>query len=454
MKERNDGVSTPPRILAGPSKCGGKVVRLQPSPDADGVGGADGDTKQKRPKPPKISWPRLNANTGLPYSHVENTEALLAAYGVTVRFNLMTHEAEFTFADGFAACGDMQRNAAEARIREWANERKVYRAARFVDQMSMIIAKNTYHPVADWIRSVPWDGVKRFGDLFDSLTIAPKFLAVHEKHARRAFEAWLVTSAKAAMLPADAPEGIAAQGVLVLQGKQGKQKTRWLMSLTPQGRGWSKESVLLDPTDRDSKQQATDAWIVELGELDGTFRKSDMAHLKGFLTLRTDTYRKAYAKTHENVARRTTFVASVNERTYLVDDTGSRRFWSLPVLEANPNHGVNLQQLWAEAAHLAETRPELGWLSAEESAALADANRIFETPDPMVDDIFRVYDIDRGDPPMCWRNYEEIRKAIRPMGSWSRGETIALGKALDRLEVPQSTGHEKARMFALKDRVR
>ena len=399
---------------------------------------------------PKIRFPRRSKHGPIP--HIENTEALLKAYGVEVSFNLMTHEAEHAFTRGFDVAGECQRNASEAQVREWACEHRVFKARRFEDQMTIIIARRAYHPVADWIRSAAWDGVDRIGDLFDSLVLEPKFLARHAAHARRIFQAWIVTAAKAALLPANTPEGVAAQGVLVLQGPQGKFKTRWLMSLVPRGSGWAKEGVVLDPTNRDSKQQATDAWIVELGELDGTIRRSDVAHLKGFLTSRVDTYRKAYARTHESIARRTVFVASVNERWFLVDETGSRRFWVLPVIEANPEHGVDLQQLWAQAAHLAEKSPELGWLSPDEAEVLAEANQAFEVVDPMADDLFRCFTIDRGENPEVWVTYDEIRRTLRPGANWTRTETIALGKTLERLRVQERPGRESARLFALRRR--
>lgn len=410
----------------------------------------DGTMKRKG-KRGRIEWPRKNEHDK-PISCVENTEALLEHYGVTVRFNLMTHEAEHIFGEGFEVAGDCQRNAAEAQVREWANEKRIYKAARFADQMTIIIAKKSYHPVADWIRSKPWDGFDRFEALFASLNVSARFMEAHGKIAKRTFDAWLVMAAAAATLPADAREGVAAQGVLCLQGKQGKRKTRWLMSLVPGGRGWAKEGVILDPSNRDSKQQATDAWIVELGELDGTFRRSDQAHLKGFLTSRVDTYRKAYARTHESIARRTVFAASVNEAAFLLDDTGSRRYWSLPVDECNPEHGIDMQQLWAQALHIAETRPEAGWLSSEEIAKLTEANKAFEVIDPFLDDLYRVFEVDRSE--TSWWNYEQIRKELRPDSTWSRADTIALGRALSKLGCPEKSGKESARLFALTRRIR
>lgn len=408
---------------------------------------AEIDRRARMPSTPKIRFPRRTKNG--PYPHIENTEALLKAYGVEVSFNLMTHEAEHSFRDGFDVAAECQRNAAEAQIREWANEHRIYKSARFADQMFLIMSRKAYHPVADWLRTAEWDGEDRIGPLFESLTLHPKFRK-HADIARRCLQAWLVTAAKAAMLPMGTTQGVAAQGVLVLQGKQGKNKTRWLMSLVPEGSGWAKDGVSLDTRDRDSKQQATASWIVELGELDGTFRKTDIAHLKAFLTSRVDTYRKAYAKSHENIARRTVFVASVNENRYLVDDTGSRRFWSIAIVSANPAHGIDLKQLWAQAAHLAVESPEMGWLTAEEAKLLEAANKGFEAIDPYADDILRLFRINKAAD--RWLSFHDIRREIRPQGQWTKGETTALGKALVKLEVPERGAKGGARLFALEPR--
>lgn len=392
-----------------------------------------------------VKWVRLDEKER-PISCVENVEALLKTYGVSVRLNLMTHEVEHTFRDGFKVANDAARNAHEAQVREWCRLHGVSKGQPFADQMALIIGKNYYHPVADWIRSKPWDGVDRILPLFDSLTLDPTFREAHENIAFRLLEAWMVTAAKAALLPADAIKGVKAQGVLVLQGPQGKRKTQWLMALVPKGTNWAQEAVTLDPHDRDSRQQATSTWQSELGEIDSTFKK-DFIALKGFITQPVDKYRKAYARCAEDVARRTVFTGSVNPDEFLPDETGNRRWWTIKIVECNPDHGLDLQQLWAQVARIAETEPERGWLNAAEQAALEEANKTFETLDPLADDVLRVFEI-------CpevdvWKNFDQIRKAIRPGGPWNKSETTALGKALQRLKVPERRGHAKARLFAL-----
>jgi len=63
--------------------------------------------------------------------------------------------------------------------------------------------------------------------------------------------------------------------MLVMQGPENSGKTQWLLHLVPPShRGtWAADGLLLDPSNKDSVQQVTGHWLVELGELDATFRR-------------------------------------------------------------------------------------------------------------------------------------------------------------------------------------
>jgi putative DNA primase/helicase len=391
---------------------------------------ADGALK-RRAKTGQPKWARVYAEghsrAGQPISCLENTQVLIEHYGATAAFNLMTHREEFDAGaslDNVAA--ERRGNAARAQFRMWARQHGLSSSKPLDDHLEVLVSTRSFHPVADWIRSKPWDGVDRIAPLFKSLTLEAEFAAAHGAHALRVLRAWLVTGAMAALLPASAREGIAAQGVLVLQGSQGTGKTRWIMSLVPHGLGWAQESVLIDPSSRDSKEAATKCWLSELGEIDATFRKADIAALKGFLTQRTDTYRKAYDRAPEDIARRTFFAASVNEHNFLADETGSRRFWTLPIVATNPAHGIDLQQLWAQAAALGEVEPDCVWLTNDESAALKTANAQFEAVDPIWESLARAYEATDDD---RWSSLDEIKKGIDSTRSWS----VADGRHLARV---------------------
>lgn len=191
---------------------------------------------------------------------------------------------------------------------------------------------------------------------------------------------WMISAIAAAFQP----EGVSAHGVLVLQGNQYLGKTKWFKSLVPSGLRLAQDGMMLRPEDRDSVKQACSFWLVELGELDATFRKSDIAALKAFLTRDRDVLRRAYAKRESEYARRTVFFASVNPREFLHDPTGNRRYWTIECERIDHSHSLDMQQVWAECYELFKGGE--GWfLLPSEMDHLNTHNTDFEVRDPIED---------------------------------------------------------------------
>ena len=331
------------------------------------------------PTPPvELQLPDVTTRGAPRKDSTANTVALLQHYGVRVRYNLMTHGHEIVIPD-FIVAEERARNAGLSWVCNRAADHGLSRAAIpfHLEELA-----REYHPVFDWATSQDWDGVNRLDDLLNSIELQPQAdgdfcgLLIHR---------WLI-SAAAAILP-DHRGQFAAQGVLVIQGEQGAGKTRWVRSLAPPtGNDWVLTGRMLDPRDRDSVQQATSAWIAELGEVDATFRKADIAAIKAFVTQDSDTYRSAFAKREEKVKRRTVFVASVNEAEYLVDTTGNRRWWTVPIKRCHPDHGINLQQFWAQMISEARAGARY-WLNDDECARLAEINAHHEPDDALASEV-------------------------------------------------------------------
>jgi putative DNA primase/helicase len=137
--------------------------------------------------------------------------------------------------------------------------------------------------------------------------------------------------------------------------------------------------------------QALSNFIVELGEVDATLRKADLAQLKAFMTKDQDVLRRPYAKKESSYARRTIFCASVNESAFLKDPTGNRRFWTIACDVINFNHDIDMQQLWAEFAEMYRAG-EAWYLEASEMVALNDGNEEFMEIDPVEERILSSYE--------------------------------------------------------------
>jgi len=182
---------------------------------------------------------------------------------------------------------------------------------------------------------------------------------------------WLLSAAAAAYKP-----GFHARGVLTLQGGQGLGKTSWITALVPPRE--LRESVVklghhLDASNKDSLLLAVGHWIVEMGELDSSFKK-DIARMKGFITDSHDKIRRPYAKGESEYQRRMVMCASVNDEQFLVDPTGNSRFWTVPLTHINYQHGIDMQQVFAQAKHVVD-QGEQWWLNREEEAMLREENK-------------------------------------------------------------------------------
>jgi predicted P-loop ATPase len=190
---------------------------------------------------------------------------------------------------------------------------------------------------------------------------------------------------------------------LVLQGRQLLGKTSWFLALITDA--LLRDSVILtghhlDPANKDSLTTAIKHWLVELGELDSSFRK-DVARLKGFLTSDRDKVRRPYARTNSEYQRRTVFCASVNEETFLVDPTGNSRFWTLPVIEINYQHGIDMQQVFAQLA-VDWKEGVQWWLTPEEEAELEVQNEMHQAVNPYEEMIVPALDFDMSKE--LWQN--------------------------------------------------
>lgn len=219
-------------------------------------------------------------------------------------------------------------------------------------RIAAILMNNCVNPVLQYLEAGVWDGVSRIEALCESVKVS-KF---DKEYRNSLIKMWLVQCVAAADSADKSPISSVLpkfESVMVFQGEQGGKKTSWLGSIVPKTyRPYVLSGIILDIADKDSRKQALSGWIVELGELDGTFRRSDIAKLKAFLSNEIDEIRMPYAAMSSQFRRRTSFFASVNESKFLNDDTGNRRFLPLRVLSTNPVHGVDLDQIWAEVYQL------------------------------------------------------------------------------------------------------
>lgn len=329
----------------------------------------------------KLGFPHLS-DRGSPLNTVDNLKYLLSEYGVVCRYDEIRKEQRIT-GIGQAFSMDNRANCELYAVESLCSLNTLSTAS--TDKFLRTIAdENRYNPVTEWVTSKPWDGTSRLKALYDTVE-SPMDKRLKETLIRR----WLISAVAMGMDGGNARRQ--ARGVLVFVGGQYMGKTRWALRLGPEDQNLVMEGVAVDPDNKDTVINALTHWICELGELDATFRKSDVARMKAFVSQGTDKVRMPYDRRASEYARRTVFFASVNEHNFLVDETGNTRWWTIPVTAVKHDHDIDMQQLWAEVNHLYR-HGEQWWLTADENAALIEHNHDHENTDPMEESIMEEFD--------------------------------------------------------------
>ena len=322
-----------------------------PEKDASDLGDVTGRSKpvavhhldSAKPLDPSTFPNQDTRDNGKLPATIPNLMHLLAGYGINVRYNVIGKKLEILIP-GASGCPDNADNSALAQIISLATLNNIP-IGQVTGYLEAIGDRNQYSPVADWITGELWDGVDRLQELYDTLDVRegfPKTLRDLLLHR------WLLSAVAAALKSG----GFRARGVLTLQGPQSIGKTAWISALVPDS--LLRDSVIkldhhLDAGNKDSQITAICHWIVEVGELDSSFRK-DIARLKGFITSDRDKVRRPYGRTDSAYQRRTVFCATVNDPNFLVDDSGNTRWWTIPVTSINYDHGIDMQQVFAQLA--------------------------------------------------------------------------------------------------------
>lgn len=334
-----------------------------------------------------FSWPnQKRGSVGKPLPTEENLEWMTRQYGIVMRYNEITKDVEVDIP-GQSYSIDNRGNVSLSKIRDLCARNELPRED-IESKVKAIADRQRYNPIQAWIESKPWDGHDYLTDLFHTISLSDD---TNPELAKLLLIKWLVGAVALMNNQGD----VWSKSVLVFAGEQSMGKTSWFRALLPESSGLSQciaDGLHLDPGDKDSVATVLSHWLVELGELDATFRKSDVARLKAFITRKTDKLRRPYDRNDSEYPRRTALFASVNETNFLQDATGNSRWWTIEVSALNHEHDVDMQQAWAQALHLLNQGFK-HYLSPSEEAMLNGSNTRYEQVDPLEEMILDAFEV-------------------------------------------------------------
>jgi predicted P-loop ATPase len=204
--------------------------------------------------------------------------------------------------------------------------------------VTQLADKANYHPVAKYLEALVWDGVPRLADLFPIYFGAARTPLVELIGKKFAIQA----------VARGISPGTKADAMLILEGKQGKRKSLGIETLA--GSMFYGAGLGGEIGSRDSIMGMSTSWLIEQAEMQEHARAQREA-FKAFLTVSVDKVRAPYARTTISLPRTSVFIGTTNEKAYLRDWTGARRFWPVRVERLVDIDAIarDRDMIWAEA---------------------------------------------------------------------------------------------------------
>ena len=195
---------------------------------------------------------------------------------------------------------------------------------------------------------------------------------------RQCFKKWFV-----AMVASWMKDEVVNHTVLVFVGRQGIFKTTWMDHLIPPAlREYSSKLPLSGQISKDDRLRLCENAMLNIDELDAICGR-EMNIVKSLLTSTDVNERAAYGRLKERRVRLASFCASTNNREFLTDVTGNRRWLPFEVESIqNPFHiTLPYELIYAQAKALVESGRFIYWFDLEDIEQLEKHNEEFRSQD-------------------------------------------------------------------------
>lgn len=353
--------------------------------------------------------------------------------GYSIRYNQMTHSYEFMGFSEEESPEHLPETVPIILCEELREEYTKVTKSSVMDYITLYATKHRYNPVLDMIKKEKWDGRDRVEEIYNIFKIPQD-----DTLSRTLIYKWLMQSVCG--LYNNIYNPFSLDIALTFQGNQGIGKTRFFEKLALNPKFFA-EGCCLDPRNKDSIMLATNKWICELGEIGSTMKK-DIDSVKAFISKSTDEYRTPYGKAMLQYPRMTSFVGTVNDEQFLVDQTGNRRFATIPLapdLEIDYEKQIkpfNALQLWSQIYQVVKDLDKSSCfrLTNEEKKLLDERNQHFTKPLRAEDEVLDVLAEEQRTEPnhTCTTERMTVTQFIQRHSCLSRYSSAEVGKILKK----------------------
>lgn len=248
-------------------------------------------------------------------------------------------------------------NPVTAKVREEIEDHFDTEATRWFERRHLMVKPDTvrrvidsaaravpYHPVRNYLNNLPeWDGVARTDSWLIDYCGVKSAESKPNLYAMAVGDKFLISAVARIFEP-----GCKADYLIVLEGPQRIGKSTVVKTLASDA--WFTDQ-LTDLGGKDSSMKLRGVWILEFGELDA-FSRTEITHLKSFLTQQFERFRLPYGKRIVKWQRQCVFIGTTNVYNWNKDPTGAGRFWPVRCNEIDIlGLARDRDQIWAEAVY-------------------------------------------------------------------------------------------------------
>lgn len=239
------------------------------------------------------------------------------------------------------------------------------------DALALEFEKKKFHPIRKYLLEQEWDSIPRVNTL-----LIDYFGAEDNAYTRAAIRKMLCAAVARVFEP-----GVKFDTSLILVGEQGTYKSTFVKKL---GMEWFSDTFTT-VQGKESFEQIQGAWLIEMAELSG-LKKAEVESIKHYISKREDMFRPAYGRTVETYKRQCVFFGTTNNKDFLRDPTGNRRFMPIDVRPEYVTKSViddltqdEVDQIWAEAYQLYLAKEPLYLVGDEDIIAKIEQHKHSET---------------------------------------------------------------------------